>query len=132
MASSESEVVVPEQLSKEDVRKLYRAGKHAEIVAALEAGQLEAIQGRKPSSAPDPEPDPAVQLAPPPKAAPSAPLEPAPTRPLEGLHSGSIGPNDTGQLTRAELCGLSPEEILALKAEGRLDDLLRIRRRSRP
>ena len=127
---------MPLQLTKEDVRRLYRAGKHAEILAALEAGQLEEIQGRKPSSAPDSGLGPAVQLT---RAQLSelTPAEilrakeagqlrdllqgPAKADPVEipSPDSGSIN-----QITREQIKAMSPDQILAAREAGQLASLL--------
>jgi hypothetical protein len=53
-----AEFARPAQLNKEDVRQLYREGRHAEIVKAKQEGRLADMLGQKPSSVPPiPRPD---------------------------------------------------------------------------
>lgn len=54
---------------------------------------------------------------------------PKPTRPVESLQTGTgTGtPGTPTQLSRSDLRGMSPEAIVAAKAEGRLNDLLGVK-----
>ena len=58
-----------------------------------------------------------------------APKAPKQQRPVEALQpgSGKADPSVPAQLTRAELQGMKPEQIVAAKAAGQLNDLLGIK-----
>jgi hypothetical protein len=103
-----AEFARPAQLNKEDVRQLYREGKHAEIVRAKDEGRLADMLGQAP------------------KAVPAIPAEdPAPARPTEGLKSGAGMPHER-DISREDLKGMTPDAILTLKEAGRLNHLLGI------
>jgi len=102
--------VEPSQLTRQDVRQLYKEGRHDEIVQAQKEGRLDDLLSGKKQTA----------------AQPAPPVEPpAPERPEEGMVSGAVGPEDTGsQLTREDLKRMSSAQIVSAAEAGRLDQLL--------
>jgi hypothetical protein len=101
----------PPQLTRDDVRQLYKLGKHDEIVQAQRDGRLDDLLGRN-------KPEPAKSTTPTPEP---------PTRPQEGLISGIGAPHEAGQLTRADLKSMTPDEINAAREAGLCNDLLGIK-----
>ena len=99
----------PAQLGKDDLKHMSAQ----DIVAAKEAGRLDNLLG--------------IGAQPEPSAQPAA--SDIPSRPREGLRSGSVSANDqSSQLSRNQLKNMKPDEILAAKEQGRLNQLLGIER----